>query len=98
MTSLILADSITVEWSTVGVVCGVVFSIVSGIVTLSSVYLTLFVRAALAQQNQHLEEQRTKQMDEIRKDFIQKEALEKELEILQVRLKLIKNRVERDKE
>lgn len=69
--------------------------IVGGIVTLSTAYLKLFVQNQISNQNEHLSSQREKMMNEIRKDFIQKDVMEREIKVLEDRIKLIKERHQR---
>jgi NhaP-type Na+/H+ or K+/H+ antiporter len=94
---ILIADTVIVEWQTIGIISGIVFTIVGGTVTISTVYLKLFVKNhvsdELVKQNNHIDLKRDEMMSELRRDFIQKDVIEKEVQNLKDRIENLKDRV-----
>ena len=81
---MILAQ-VTLEWSTIGIICGIVSSVLIGIVTVSNAFLKLFVLNELNKQSEHLQEK----MEET---FIRKETVDNRIKSLEERLDYLKHK------
>lgn len=74
---------VVLEWSTIGIISTIVFALVSAIVTLSTLYLKLYLSNQLLLQNETFK----KQMEDT---FIRKETMEEKLESLEERIRALK--------
>lgn len=77
---------VTLEWTTIGIICGIVSTVVTAIVISSTAYLKLFVVNELFKQSEQLQEK----MEET---FIRKETVETRLKSLEERIKQARMKV-----
>lgn len=77
------------EWSAIGIICGIVSTIVAAIVTLSTIYLRLFVQnyvqSQLSIQSDHI-------LTEVRRDFIKKGEIEERVVLMEERIRILKHK------
>lgn len=85
---MILAQ-VNLEWGAIGVICGVVSTLVGASVTLCTIYLKQFVSNALHNQSEQI-------LNRVRQDFIQKDLLEQKLQNLETKVAGLKEQIKHE--
>lgn len=81
-----ILSQVVMEWSTIGIISTIVSLLVSGIVTLSNIFLRLYLSNQLLKQNETLKTH----MDVT---FLRKETADQKLEELEERIKALQKKL-----